>query len=34
VGESEIAEGVITLKEMISGTQEKLTIDQIVEKLG
>ncbi len=34
VGESELAEGKITLKNMAEGTQELLTIDEIVAKLG
>ncbi|MDE5874078.1 MAG: histidine--tRNA ligase, partial [Muribaculaceae bacterium] len=33
IGESEIEEGVINLKDMTSGTQEKLTPAQLVEKL-
>ena len=33
VGEQEISEGVITLKEMETGRQERLTPDQLVEHL-
>jgi histidyl-tRNA synthetase len=33
VGETEIEEGVVSLKNMESGEQEKLTPDQLVEKL-
>ena len=33
IGESELAEGVVTLKDMNAGTQEKLTPDQLIEKL-
>ncbi|MFH0755977.1 MAG: histidine--tRNA ligase [Bacteroidota bacterium] len=34
VGEQEMAEGVITLKEMETGHQERLTPDQLVERLS
>lgn len=34
VGEQEVKDGVITLKEMDSGNQEQLTSDQLVEKLS
>ena len=34
VGEQEVKDGVITLKEMDSGNQEQLTPDQLVEKLS
>jgi histidyl-tRNA synthetase len=34
VGEQEIRDGVVTLKEMESGQQEKLTPDQLVERLS
>ncbi len=33
VGESEIKEGLISLKDMTSGTQEKLTVEKIIEKV-
>ncbi len=33
VGESELADGTIMLKNMISGTQEKMTIDDIISSL-
>ena len=33
IGESEIEEGVINLKDMVSGTQEKLTAEDLIEKL-
>lgn len=32
IGENEIAEGTVNLKDMVSGTQEKLTVPQLVEK--
>jgi histidyl-tRNA synthetase len=34
VGEQEVKDGVVTLKEMESGNQEQLTPDQLVEKLS
>lgn len=34
VGESEMQEGLIALKNMATGEQEKLTLDQLIEKLG
>lgn len=33
IGESEIAEGVITVKDMASGEQQKLTFEQLLEKI-
>ncbi|MDE6795488.1 MAG: histidine--tRNA ligase, partial [Muribaculaceae bacterium] len=33
VGENEIADGTINLKDMSAGTQEKLTLAQLIEKL-
>lgn len=33
VGEDELAEGKVTLKDMATGEQERLTIDEIIEKL-
>lgn len=33
IGESEIAEGVVNLKDMLSGTQEKVSINELAEKL-
>jgi histidyl-tRNA synthetase len=34
VGEQELEQGLITLKEMESGKQEQLTPDQLLKKLG
>ena len=34
VGEQEIADGMLTLKEMDTGKQERLTTDQLVERLS
>jgi len=33
-GEDEIKEGILTLKNLATGTQEKLNLDQVVEKLS
>ena len=33
VGESELRDGTVTLKDMTSGTQETLTVDQMIERL-
>ncbi|MDE5880614.1 MAG: histidine--tRNA ligase, partial [Muribaculaceae bacterium] len=33
IGENEIADGTINLKDMSAGTQEKLTLAQLIEKL-
>jgi histidyl-tRNA synthetase len=33
-GEDEIKEGTLTLKNLATGTQEKLNLDQVVEKLN
>ena len=33
VGETELAEGKITLKNMVDGTQEKLTVDEVISRL-
>ena len=33
VGETELAEGKIMLKNMVDGTQEKLTIDDVINRL-
>ena len=33
IGESEIEEGTINLKDMVSGTQEKLSVEALVERL-
>lgn len=33
IGESEIAEGVVNLKDMLSGTQEKVDLDHLAERL-
>lgn len=33
VGETELAEGKITLKNMVDGSQEKLTIDEVINRL-
>ncbi len=33
IGESELAEGVVNLKDMVSGTQEKVSLDQLAERL-
>ena len=34
VGESEMRDGTVTLKNMQDGTQETLTVDQLIERLG
>jgi histidyl-tRNA synthetase len=34
VGEQEIREGILTLREMDSGSQEKLTTDELLERLS
>lgn len=34
VGESELAEGVITLKDMATGEQSKLTVEEVIAKIG
>lgn len=33
IGESEIEEGTVNLKDMVSGTQEKLTAEKVIERL-
>ena len=33
IGESEIEEGTINLKDMVNGTQEKLSAEALVEKI-
>ena len=34
VGESEMKDGTVTLKNMADGTQETLTVDKLIEKMA